>query len=109
MSARLSCMRQRYASKACLHGCSEPLENDAILHCVHYLQVYGKLAEKLGLSDHLTVLNVMLGKIATNLKVYGSCDDVIESTLTLFQVSLPSNGWKEGCSVKSLGNAGMFI
>lgn len=50
------------------------------------MQVYGKLAEKLGLSDHLTVLNVMLGKIATNLKVYGACDEVIESTLTLFQV-----------------------
>lgn len=32
------------------------------------------------------VLNVMLSKIATNLKVYGSCDDIITQTLNLFQV-----------------------
>lgn len=39
------------------------------------------------------VLNVMLAKIATNLKAFGSCEDVVEQTLTLFQVSgaaLPS-------------------
>ena len=28
----------------------------------------------------------MLSKIATNLKVYGACDDVITATLALFQV-----------------------
>lgn len=50
------------------------------------LQVYVRLSERLGLSDHLMVLNVMLSKIATNLKVYGSCDEVITLTLGLFQV-----------------------
>ena len=47
--------------------------------------MYTRLNERLGLADHLLVLNVMLGKIATNLKVYGSCDDVITLTLSLFQ------------------------
>ncbi len=55
-----------------------------------YVQVYTRLAERLGLSDHLLVLNVMLSKIATNLKVYGSCDEVITLTLNLFQVQHPS-------------------
>ena len=57
---------------------------------VHWLvcaQVYTRLAERLGLSDHLMVLNVMLAKIATNLKAFGSCEDVVEQTLNLFQVS----------------------
>ena len=49
-------------------------------------QVYTRLAERLGLSDHLMVLNVMLAKIATNLKAFGSCEDVVEQTLNLFQV-----------------------
>ena len=49
-------------------------------------QVYTKLQERLGLKDHAMVLNVMLSKIATNLKVYGSCDDIITQTLNLFQV-----------------------
>lgn len=31
-------------------------------------------------------MNVMLSKIATNLKVYGSSEDVVEATLALFQV-----------------------
>ncbi len=53
---------------------------------VSVLQVYVRLSERLGLSDHLLVLNVMLSKIATNLKVYGSCDEVITLTLGLFQV-----------------------
>ncbi len=48
-------------------------------------QVYTRLNERLGLADHLLVLNVMLTKIGTNLKVFGSCEDVIEQTLTLFQ------------------------
>lgn len=53
--------------------------------------MYTRLTERLGLSDHLLVLNVMLSKIATNLKVYGACDDVVTATLALFQVqhSLP--------------------
>lgn len=52
------------------------------------VQVYVRLSERLGLSDHLLVLNVMLRKIATNMKVYGSCDEVITLTLALFQVTL---------------------
>jgi len=51
------------------------------------MQVYVRLSERLGLSDHLLVLNVMLRKIATNMKVYGSCDEVITLTLALFQVT----------------------
>ena len=50
------------------------------------MQVYTRLQERLGLKDHAMVLNVMLSKIATNLKVYGSCDDIIMQTLNLFQV-----------------------
>ncbi len=50
-----------------------------------HAQVYTRLSERLGLSDHLMVLNVMLSKIATNLKVYGACDDVVTSTLAFFQ------------------------
>ncbi|CAL8462392.1 g1925 [Coccomyxa elongata] len=52
---------------------------------MHSSKVYVRLSERLGLSDHLLVLNVMLSKIATNLKVYGSCDEVITLTLGLFQ------------------------
>ena len=64
--------------------CSSPIK------CLR-AQVYTRLTERLGLSDHLLVLNVMLSKIATNLKVYGACDDVVTATLALFQVqhSLP--------------------
>ena len=50
------------------------------------MQVYTRLQERLGLKDHAMVLNVMLSKIANNLKVYGSCDDIITQTLNLFQV-----------------------
>ncbi|PSC72660.1 exportin-7 isoform X2 isoform A [Micractinium conductrix] len=52
---------------------------------MHSSKVYLKLNERLGLSDHSMVLNIMLSKIATNLKVFGSCEDVVEQTLTLFQ------------------------
>ncbi|CAK0751589.1 hypothetical protein CVIRNUC_002079 [Coccomyxa viridis] len=52
---------------------------------MHSSKVYTKLQERLGLKDHAMVLNVMLSKIATNLKVYGSCDDIITQTLNLFQ------------------------
>ncbi|GAB4820934.1 hypothetical protein N2152v2_007980 [Parachlorella kessleri] len=52
---------------------------------MHSSKVYNKLAERLGLHDHLTVMNVMLSKIATNLKVYGSSEEVVEATLALFQ------------------------
>mmetsp|Transcript_25560 Transcript_25560/g.71479 ORF Transcript_25560/g.71479 Transcript_25560/m.71479 type:complete len:1067 (+) Transcript_25560:187-3387(+) len=52
---------------------------------MHSSKVYTRLNERLGLNDHLMVLNVILGKIATNLRVYGAAEDVIHLTLTLFQ------------------------
>ena len=48
--------------------------------------MYTRLSERLGLNDHLMVLNVVLAKIATNLKTFSSCDDVVSLTLALFQV-----------------------
>ena len=52
---------------------------------VHSSKVYTKLAERCGINDHLAVMSAMLGKIATNLKVYGGAEDVVEATLNLFQ------------------------
>ena len=48
-------------------------------------QLYSRLNELLGLQDHLMVLNVIVGKIATNLKCYAQSEEVIEQTLNLFQ------------------------
>jgi exportin-7 len=48
-------------------------------------QLYGRLNELLGLQDHLMVLNLIVGKIATNLKCYAQSEEVIEQTLNLFQ------------------------
>jgi exportin-7 len=53
--------------------------------------VYSKLGERLGLVDHQAVLTLMLQKIATNLKVYGSSEGLVHLTLGLFQVSLGKN------------------
>ncbi|KAJ3676579.1 hypothetical protein LUZ60_003991 [Juncus effusus] len=47
-------------------------------------QLYARLSELLGLNDHLVLLNVVVGKIATNLKCYTEFEDVIEHTLSLF-------------------------
>ncbi|EEC75737.1 hypothetical protein OsI_12616 [Oryza sativa Indica Group] len=47
-------------------------------------QLYARLSELLGLNDHLVLLNVIVGKIATNLKCYAECEDVIDHTLSLF-------------------------
>jgi len=52
---------------------------------MHSSKVYKSLAERLGLHDHLMVLNLMVSKIATNLKCFKSCTEVVESTLSLFQ------------------------
>ncbi|WMV09109.1 hypothetical protein MTR67_002494 [Solanum verrucosum] len=46
-------------------------------------QLYTKLAELLGLHDHLLILNLIVGKIATNLKFYRESDGVISQTLNL--------------------------
>uniref|UniRef100_A0A1D1Y733 Exportin-7 n=1 Tax=Anthurium amnicola TaxID=1678845 RepID=A0A1D1Y733_9ARAE len=47
-------------------------------------QLYSRLSELLGLNDHLVLLNVIVGKIATNLKCYAENEQVIEHTLSLF-------------------------
>lgn len=47
-------------------------------------QLYARLSELLGLNDHLLVLNVIVRKIATNLKCYAESEDVINHTLSLF-------------------------
>ncbi|XP_020961525.1 exportin-7-B isoform X5 [Arachis ipaensis] len=47
-------------------------------------QLYARLSELLGLHDHLLMLNVIIGKIATNLKCYTESEEVIDQTLSLF-------------------------
>ncbi|XP_039690945.1 exportin-7 isoform X3 [Medicago truncatula] len=47
-------------------------------------KLYTRLSELLGLHDHLLLMNVIVGKIATNLKYYTKCKEVIDHTLTLF-------------------------
>ncbi len=49
-------------------------------------QVDTRLGERLGVKDHLAVLNVMVQKIAVNLKAFAACEEVITHTLALFQV-----------------------
>ncbi len=48
-------------------------------------RVYTRLKEHLGIDDHVAVMDTLLGKICFNLKVYGSCEDIIDATLGLFQ------------------------
>ncbi|XP_010694655.2 uncharacterized protein LOC104907423 isoform X1 [Beta vulgaris subsp. vulgaris] len=47
-------------------------------------QLYARLSELLGLNDHLVLLNVIVSKIATNLKCYTESEEVIGHTLSLF-------------------------
>ncbi|KHN15279.1 Exportin-7 [Glycine soja] len=47
-------------------------------------QLYTRLSELLGLHDHLLLLNVIVGKMTTNLKYYTKCKEVIDHTLNLF-------------------------
>ncbi|PSS01717.1 Exportin-7 like [Actinidia chinensis var. chinensis] len=47
-------------------------------------QLYARLSELLGLHDHLLILNLIVGKIATNLKCYAESEEVINQTLGLF-------------------------
>ncbi|KAJ8755473.1 hypothetical protein K2173_019271 [Erythroxylum novogranatense] len=51
---------------------------------VHSSKLYARLSELLGLHDHLLLLNVIVAKIATNLKCYTESEDVIDHTLSLF-------------------------
>jgi hypothetical protein len=53
---------------------------------MHSSKVYTKLQERLGLNDHLALLNVMLTKIATNLRTYGKAEELVHATLNLFSV-----------------------
>ncbi|KAF1877740.1 hypothetical protein Lal_00038049 [Lupinus albus] len=45
-------------------------------------QLYARLSE-LGLHDHTLLLNAIVGKIATNLKSYTKCKEVIDQTINL--------------------------
>ncbi|XP_022640688.1 exportin-7-B isoform X3 [Vigna radiata var. radiata] len=47
-------------------------------------KLYTRLSELLGLHDHLLLLNVIVGKMITNLKCYTKCKEVIDHTLNLF-------------------------
>jgi exportin-7 len=67
---------------------------------MHSSKVYTKLQERLGLSDHLALLNLMLAKIATNLRVYGKAEELVHATLNLFQVHCCSP-----CSARASGAA----
>jgi exportin-7 len=51
---------------------------------MHSSKLYARLSELLGLGDHLLLLNVIVGKIATNLKCYTESEAVIDHTLSLF-------------------------
>lgn len=49
-------------------------------------KVYRPLAERLGISDHLTAMNVMVTKLASNLKAYHNCGEkLVAQGLELFQ------------------------
>ncbi|XP_010543785.1 PREDICTED: exportin-7 isoform X2 [Tarenaya hassleriana] len=52
---------------------------------MHSSKLYARLKDLLGLHDHLMLLNVIVGKIATNLKCYTMSEEVIDHTLSLFQ------------------------
>uniref|UniRef100_A0A1J3GYT8 Exportin-7-A n=1 Tax=Noccaea caerulescens TaxID=107243 RepID=A0A1J3GYT8_NOCCA len=51
---------------------------------MHSSKLYARLKDLLGLHDHLVLLNVIVGKIATNLKCYSESEEVIGHTLSLF-------------------------
>ncbi|KAM7472621.1 hypothetical protein LguiA_010804 [Lonicera macranthoides] len=51
---------------------------------MHSSKLYARLSDLIGLHDHLLLLNVIVGKIATNLKCYTESEEVINHTLSLF-------------------------
>lgn len=59
--------------------------------------MYARLGECQGLVDHQAVLTVMLQKIATNLKVYGSSEQLVHLTLALFRVRWVGGGGRLFC------------
>ncbi|KAL8529313.1 hypothetical protein ACS0TY_006656 [Phlomoides rotata] len=51
---------------------------------MHSSKLYARLSELIGLNDHLLLLDFFVRKIATNLKCYTQCEEVIDQTLSLF-------------------------
>ncbi|GMH11276.1 hypothetical protein Nepgr_013117 [Nepenthes gracilis] len=47
-------------------------------------KMFAHLSELLGLHDHLVLLDVIVGKIGTNLKCYTDSEEVVDRTLSLF-------------------------
>lgn len=48
-------------------------------------KVYQPLTEKLGLKNHLMVLQVVINKICRNLRCYTTCEEILRKSLELFQ------------------------
>lgn len=54
-------------------------------HAMHSSkQLYAQLSDLIGLNDHLLLLDFFIRKVATNLKCYTECEEVIDHTLSLF-------------------------
>eukprot|EP00667_Euglena_gracilis_P000992 EG_transcript_991 len=47
-------------------------------------KVYPRLQELTGVKDHLDVLNLIINKVVSNLKVWRTCSPIVGETLTLF-------------------------
>lgn len=52
---------------------------------MHSSKVYNQLSERMGLHDHLMVMNLTVTKITKNLKCFAQCDKVVEASLNLLQ------------------------
>ena len=52
---------------------------------MHSSKVYVQLSERMGLHDHLMVMNLTVTKITVNLKSFAQCHKVVEASLTLLQ------------------------
>ncbi|PWZ17294.1 Exportin-7-A [Zea mays] len=76
--------RRSYVGDQAMHSSKMYLLVNSINQCFLLQQLYGRLSELLGLNDHLILLNVIVGKIATNMKCYAESEDVIDHTLSLF-------------------------
>jgi len=74
---------------------------------MHSSKVYTRLQDALGLSDHAAVLNAMLSKIAKNLQVYGSSEELVHLTLMLFQDL--ANGYMSGKLLLKLDAIGYLL
>ena len=87
-----------------MHCCGTDLPCAADHSAVRNVQVYPRLSERLGVKDHVMVLNIMLQKIAVNLKAFASCEDVVSHTLNLFQASGFTTSWLLGCGANPLSS-----